>query len=123
MAQITPQDPARICVAGSVCGPARGRDRNVGHGGASGIQPVFKTDRTFSSILRKEKSPGTLSADELRREHQALDLVGPLHDLQDLGVAEELLHQVILHVAVAAVDLHRVGGDLHGEVAAEGLGV
>ena len=46
----------------------------------------------------------------LSADHFALDLVGAFVDLRDLGVAHHLLDRIFLHVAVAAEDLHGVGG-------------
>src|SRR5713101_486091 len=46
----------------------------------------------------------------------AMDLVGALPDLGDLGVAEQPLDPVILDVAIAAMELHRLGGDAHREI-------
>ena len=66
--------------------------------------------------------PGDRAArllDQVARDDEALDLVRALVDLRDLGVAHVLLDRVVLHVAVAAEDLHRVGGDLHGHVGRE----
>ena len=59
---------------------------------------------------------GQRSADD-----ETLDLVGALVDLGDLGVAHVLLDGVVLAVAVAAEELHRVGGHLHGGVGGEDL--
>ncbi len=44
-----------------------------------------------------------------------------LVDLGDLGVAHHPLDRVVADVAVAAQQLHRVGGDLHGHVRGEAL--
>src|SRR5690606_9506708 len=43
-----------------------------------------------------------------------LDLIGPFVDLGDLGVAHETFHGEVPDVAVAAQDLDRVDGHLHG---------
>src|SRR3954464_13037111 len=61
-------------------------------------------------------------AEEVARDHHALDLAGPLPDLADLGVAHHALHRVIAGVAVAAVNLHGARGDAHGRLAGEQLG-
>ena len=59
---------------------------------------------------------------QLAGDDGALDLVGALVDLKDLGIPHQLLHGVVLHVAVAAHDLNAVHGALHAGVGAEGLG-
>src|SRR4051812_19129057 len=41
-------------------------------------------------------------------DHEALDLVGALVDLGDLGVAHHALDRVLVHVPVAAEHLHRL---------------
>ena len=63
-----------------------------------------------------EAHEGEFDAEDVRRarasrDHDALDFGCPFVDLGDLRVAEEALHGVVLHVAVAAEDLHGVGGD------------
>jgi hypothetical protein len=50
-------------------------------------------------------------AEELPGHHQALDLVGALVDLGDLGVAHHPLDREVADVPVAAQELDRVGGD------------
>src|SRR5436309_9978434 len=55
------------------------------------------------------------------RDHEPLDLTGALVDLEQLGVAHQLLDRVLLDVAVAAEDLHRVGRHLHRGVGGEAL--
>src|SRR5439155_5584070 len=57
----------------------------------------------------------------LARDDQPLDLRGALVELHDLRVAHELLDGVVLDEAVAAVDLHGVGRDLHRGVRGEAL--
>src|SRR4051812_6372530 len=49
-------------------------------------------------------------------DHHPLDLVGALEDLHHLGLAHVALDREVAGVAVAAEDLDRVGGDLHGVV-------
>ena len=51
-----------------------------------------------------------------------LNLIRVLKDLRQLGVAHPALYGIVFGVAVAAKDLHRVGGDLHRHVAAKALG-
>ena len=68
-------------------------------------------------------APASASARELPRDDQALDLARALVDLQELGVAHQLLDRVVPDVAVAAEDLDRVDGRLHGAVRAVDLGV
>src|SRR5262245_27722320 len=63
------------------------------------------------------------AAEDVARDDDALDLRGALVDLQELGVAHELLDRVLLGVAVAAEDLDGVGRGVHGGVGAVGLGV
>src|SRR4051794_12274266 len=57
-------------------------------------------------------------AQELARDHDALDLVRALVDLGDLRVAHHPLDWIFLDVAVAAEDLHGVGRHVHGGVGA-----
>src|SRR5207247_10780441 len=54
----------------------------------------------------------------LARHHETLDPLRALVDLRDLRVAHVALDRVLADVPVAAEDLHRVGGDGHGDVAA-----
>src|ERR687895_746788 len=78
--------------------------------------PVTRATRPERSI-----SIGTRH-EYLTGDDQALDLRGALVDLEQLGVAHELLDRVLLDVAVAAEHLDRVGRDLHGRVGGEALG-
>src|SRR6476620_7307293 len=57
-------------------------------------------------------------AQHLSGDHETLDLLGSLIDLRDLRVAHEALDRVLLDVAVAAEDLHRLGRAVHRDVAA-----
>src|SRR5688500_1889359 len=79
--------------------------------------PVTRATRPERSI-----SIGTRH-EYLTGDDQALDLRGALVDLEQLGVAHELLDRVLLDVAVAAEDLDRVGRDAHRGVGAVRLGV
>src|SRR4051794_11107162 len=56
------------------------------------------------------------------RDDDALDLVGALVDLGDLGVAHVALDRILLDVAVAAEDLDGLDGDAHRVVGGEELG-
>ena len=55
--------------------------------------------------------------EQLPRDDQPLDLARAFADRGQLDVAEVLLGRIVLHEAVAAVDLHAVVGDLHGDLA------
>src|SRR5512135_93042 len=59
---------------------------------------------------------------EAAPDQLAMDLVGAFPDLCDLGVAHQALDAVVLAVAVAAVQLHRLGGDAHRQVRGAQLG-
>src|SRR5215213_3957142 len=67
-------------------------------------------------------SSGGALPEEAAGDDHALDLVGALVDLGDLGVAHHALDREVLGVAGAAEELDGVGGDLHGDVGGEGLG-
>ena len=56
-------------------------------------------------------------------DHHLLDLVGALADGEDLRVAVEAAHRVLLDVAVAAVDLHGLLGAAHRQAAGLELGL
>src|SRR5829696_4596734 len=75
-----------------------------------------------TSAMWPERSSSIATRHEyLTSNHEPLDLRGALVDLEELGVAHELLDRVLLDVAVAAEDLDRVGGDLHCRIRAEAL--
>src|SRR5262245_39036365 len=59
---------------------------------------------------------------EMAGDDQSLNLARALADRGQLHVAEELLGRVVLHEAVAAVDLHAVFGGAHGNLARIELG-
>src|SRR3954454_10241894 len=74
-------------------------------------------DRSISMLISAAGEKDLFGDDE------ALDLRGALVDLEQLRVAHQLLDRVLLHVPVAAEDLHRVGRDLHRRVRGEALRV
>src|SRR5439155_2495208 len=63
------------------------------------------------------------SASEMPRDHHLLHLVGALTDRENLGVAVEPAHRILLDVPVAAVDLHRLLGGAHCETPCLQLGL
>src|SRR5271156_6593949 len=65
---------------------------------AASSTPAFPTGPGSALLGRR--------AQELARDHHLLDLVGPLADLGQLGVAQVALDVELAGVAVAAVDLH-----------------
>src|SRR4029453_3092998 len=97
MSAMTTSAPARASVSAS----ARPSPRDP---------PVTRATRPPRSI-----SSATLVArhQEFSGEDEPLDLRRALVDLEELRVAHELLDRILLHVAVAAEDLHGVGRDLH----------
>ena len=70
------------------------------------------------------KSPGARRPlpKELAGDDVALDLIGPLVDLGDLGVSIQTLDLESADIAAAAENLHRVGGVLDRGVGGEALG-
>src|SRR5207302_1549796 len=74
------------------------------------------TARAYSRRLRV-----VARQENLARDDEPLDLGGPFVDLEQLGVAHQLLDRILLDVAVAAEDLDRVGRDLHRGVRGEAL--
>src|SRR3954471_19253193 len=67
-------------------------------------------------------SASALSAESASDDH-LLDLIRPLADRQDLRVAVEAAHRVLLDVAVPAVDLHRLLAGAHREAPRLELGL
>src|SRR5450432_1562740 len=78
---------------------------------------VLATDRGYHGSLRW----GASATQDVARDHNPLDLRGALVDLQQLGIAHQLLDRILLGVAVAAEDLDRVRRATHRGVGAEGL--
>src|SRR5829696_6916215 len=75
-----------------------------------------------TSATRPERSISSVTWEKyLPCDHEPLNLRGPLVDLEQLGVAHELLDRILLDVAVAAEDLDCVGGHLHRRVRGEAL--
>src|SRR5882672_598369 len=62
---------------------------------------------------------GPPSTAEVTCDHHLLNLVRSLADLKHLGVAVEAGDRVLVHVAVAAMDLDRLGGGGDGEAGRE----
>src|SRR5207237_934816 len=68
---------------------------------------------TSRPALPRSLFPASL---QVRRDDLALDLGGPLDHLEDLRVAQPLLHGVVAHDPGAAEDLDCVGRDAHSRV-------
>src|SRR5688572_30186296 len=73
------------------------------------IVPLPATPTVLICVIRS--LPDETAADKL-----PVDLVGAFPDLGDFRVAHQALDAVVLAVAVAAVQLHRFGGDAHREI-------
>jgi hypothetical protein len=69
---------------------------------------------TISKKARTARPPfwASLRPDQVER----LDSVRAFVDLRDTGIADELLHAPFADIAVAAIDLLRVDGDLEALV-------
>src|SRR6476646_4136732 len=75
-----------------------------------------------TSATRPERSISIVTRQEyFFRNHEALDLRRAFVNLEQLRVAHQLLDWVLLDVAVAAEDLHRIGRHLHCRVGGEAL--
>src|SRR5215207_2363987 len=102
MSAITPAAPASASVSAS----ARPSPREPP------VTSATRPERSISSVTWEKYLPC---------DHEPLNLRGPLVDLEQLGVAHELLDRILLDVAVAAEDLDCVGGHLHRRVRGEAL--
>src|ERR1700677_2323462 len=71
----------------------------------------------WTAVTRRRSSTAQRPGD-----HDVLDLVGPLADLEHLGVAVEPGDRGVQHVAESAVDLHRLRGGHGGHPAGLQLG-
>src|SRR5882757_5652689 len=105
--------------------PLRIRPRTSAIGWPRKIQPpmpkAMPSLTTSSAVSRETILLMSSPVQHVAGDHQALDLVGALEDLVDLGVAHEALDLEVAHVAGAAEDLYRVGRHLHRRVAGEAL--
>src|SRR6185503_19719580 len=108
--------PRRHACPGSGGLRARLQERAAVHSGRAGTI----AHRFLRDVGGVERRSGP--AQQVLGHDHALDLVRTLVDLGDLGVAHEALHRELAGVAVAAEDLDRVGGDLHGGVGGQALG-
>src|SRR2546423_207176 len=100
MSAMTTSAPARASVSASA--RPSPRDPPV----TSATRPVRSISSGISNL-----APTSVGArqEDLFGDDQPLDLRGALVDLEELGVAHQLLDRVLLDVAVPAEDLHRVG--------------
>src|SRR4051794_17013288 len=74
-------------------------------------RPTRESSANCSLLPREEYnacSNPCRSATQSARDHQVLDLVGALADLEHLGIAVEAGDRRVEHVSGAAVDLHRL---------------
>src|SRR5260370_23450331 len=104
----------------SAAGAARRTRRRVrsSRGSRSG-RPAMVTLSRACAAARPEKPQVSAPESPLKQlpgDHHALDLVGALVDLGDLGIAHHALDWVVVDVAVPAEQLYRVGGDRHRHV-------
>ena len=101
------------------------RARTAARGGCGTARPTVpaSTRKQLRASGRSSRLRRRARQEDLARDHEALDLRGALVDLEQLRVAHQLLDRVLLDVAVAAEDLHGVGGDLHRRVGGEALRV
>src|SRR5204862_3443892 len=104
MSAMTTSAPARASVSAS----ARPNPRDPP------VTSATRPERSISIATRQE---------DLFGDHEPLDLRGPFVDLEQLGVAHQLLDRVLLDVAVAAEDLDGVGRHFHRRVGCEALRV
>jgi len=72
--------------------------------------------RSSSRRLRNRRFGCSPLVNEAAADQLAVDLVGALPDLSDLGVAHQPLDPVVLAIAVATVELHGFGRDSHRQV-------
>src|SRR4051795_119437 len=93
--------------------------------GTNHITPSRKAQRSGAvrGVSAARQAPqSVLREKDLLRNNEALNLRGALVDLEELGVAHQLLDRILLDVAVPAEDLHCVGRHLHRHVGGEALG-
>src|SRR6187401_3539874 len=94
-------------------------------GASSSIREIARAIARGSRARMRSASEGcgtALSAKQLPPNHKPLDFAGSLADGAQLDVAEVLFSGVVLHKAVAAVNLHAFLGDAHGDLAGIELG-
>ena len=132
--------PNRVSRGDGFCmatGPNSTQSRTPSHGGAGwgGRNRSSPTGGAAKGMPLKTSTPSTtlpctlpaavstivmgvssLPAEKVTCDVGDLDLVGPGVDLQDLGVAGQLLDLVLGHVAVAAEQLHGLERHLDGRV-------
>src|SRR5450756_380712 len=96
-------------------GRPRGAQAPVAEGGPGlrGLRGLSATDRPGDPA----RDPRAALGAERPGDHHLLDLVGALADREDLRVAIEAAHRVLLDEAVAAVYLHGLLGAAHGQAA------
>jgi hypothetical protein len=95
---------------------ARGRQLRASRGAQVRCRQPAGGRQAGRPRLRGRDCLARQSAQQVARHHDPLHLIGPLVDLGDLRVPHHPLHRIVLGVAVAAEELDRVGGDLHGDV-------
>src|SRR3954471_24012357 len=76
------------------------------------IVPAYTAKKTSHSAAARRFM--TSGAERARYDH-LLNLIRPLADREDLRAAVDAADRILLDVAVAAVDLHRLVGRLHRE--------
>ena len=78
-------------------------------GSGTGLMSTTMRTRRLSSRLAAQRA----LAEQCARDDEPLDLLRPLVELRDLGVAHHPLDRELVDIAVSAQDLHGVGRDPH----------
>src|SRR5579863_1144903 len=127
-----------MLISVSPCGPRPSRkrcSRAPRMASAAPVPPLPPTISVSASRIRLAASAAVMMLStgahsgscvflfNLTGDNEALDLVGALVDLGEAHVAEQPFDPVSARIAIAAVDLKRVGNVLHRHVGGEQLGL
>src|SRR3954470_16531449 len=82
--------------------------RSMPQEGASPNGPKYIRRKRYWAVRRGASASVAELAQNLPRDHDPLDLAGPLADLTHLGVAHHPLHRVLGGVAIPPEDLDRL---------------
>src|SRR5207249_6471545 len=108
-------------------GPLPSAASRAAQASAAAVPASAFEEKADAQRIASGRSTGSLiatsnPAQDLARDHEALDLAGPLADPHELGGALHALHRQVAHVADPAVDLDRLVGDPVRGLAREQLG-
>src|SRR5215472_961187 len=114
--------PSSDSATRSRAAPERATSPSRAPAASNAVASTRPSPRPAPVITTRRPDTSMRSAAKLARDHETLDLVGALADLEHLRVAVETGDRALEHVPGTAEDLHRLAGHLRRDAARLELG-